>query len=214
VTMSKEGEEPVTAKITGSHFLVTSAHHLTGKRGFPMSCPCCGGKLRHHGRYSRRLGSERLYIYRGLCKNPACPVVTVTHFPAFVIPYVLVSAEAVEDVVREQAEKAANGLTWEKVSEKWGCDVKTLWRWYSSVWRLAKDIINVLLFREEKYKSAAAGGLPPVRSETILTDMFGVVDRVAELLTVAGLWREGIPKLSLARMGRSPGVSPMPVWVW
>jgi len=178
-------------------------------------CPCCGGKLRHHGRYSRWLGAERLYIYRGLCKNPACPVVTVTHYPVFVIPYINeASAKVVEEVVRERAEEAENGLTWEKMSEKWGFDVKTLWRWYSAFFRRAKDIINVLLFHEEKYKSAAADGLPTINMETIMRDMFGVADRVAELLSVAGLWREELPGLSLARMARSPGVSPMPVWVW
>lgn len=187
-----------------------------GDRPPPMErCPCCRGELNHHGRYPRWVGNgdfvERLFIYRGLCKNPECPVVTVTHYPVFVIPYTQVSAEVVEEVVRERVEK---GLTWEKMSEKWGFDVKTMLRWYSSVRNRAKDIINVLLFHEEKYRPAAAAGVPPVSSGTILTDLFGVADRVAELLTPVGLWRQEIPRLSLARVARHAGVSPVPVWVW
>ncbi|MDA8335431.1 MAG: DUF6431 domain-containing protein [Peptococcaceae bacterium] len=178
-------------------------------------CPCCGGKLNHHGKYPRGLGKgdvvERLFIYRGLCKNAGCPVVTVTHYPVFVIPYTQVSAEVVENVVRERAEKR---LTWEQMSEKWGFDVKTMLRWYSSVLRRAKDIINVTLFHEEKYRPAAAGGLPPVSSGTIVKDMFGIVDRVCDLLSTVGMWRQEIPGLSLARVAWHTGVSPVPVWVW
>lgn len=181
----------------------------------PMEkCPCCGGELNHHGHYPRWLVNadvrERIFIYRGLCTNPACPVVTVTHYPVFVIPYQPVSAEVVENVVRERVEK---GLTWEKMSEKWGFEPKTLFNWYSSVLRRAQDIIDVLLPQEEKYRPAAAG-LPPVSRGTILTDMFIVADRVAELLATVGLWRQEIPILSLARVAWHTGVSPAPVWVW
>jgi hypothetical protein len=139
-------------------------------------------------------------------------VVTVTHYPVFVIPYQPVNAEIVENVVRERMEK---DLTWEEMSERWGFEPKTLFLWYSSVLRRSKDIINVLLFQEEKYKPAAAAGLPPVSSGTILKDMFGVADRVSELLTTVGLWRQEIPRLSLARVApRHTGVCPVPVWVW
>jgi hypothetical protein len=50
-------------------------------RSPPMErCPCCGGELNHHGRYSRWLVKgdvrERLYIYRGLGMSHFCPKIS------------------------------------------------------------------------------------------------------------------------------------------
>ena len=153
---------------------------------------------------------ERIYIYRGLCKNRGCPL-TVTHYPVFVMPYKIIRADIIEEVVRERIE---GDVTWEEMNGKWGFDIKTMRRWCSSILHRGKDIINALLFYEEKYKPAAAAGLPPVTSETLLKDVFDVADRVGGILTTAGLWRQEVPKLSLVRAGPGTGVCPMPVWVW
>ncbi|MEM3485243.1 MAG: hypothetical protein QXI12_06445 [Candidatus Methanomethyliaceae archaeon] len=181
----------------------------------PMErCPCCRGPLNHHGHYMRGLGTgnviEPLPIYRGVCKNPCCPVVTVTHYPVFVLPNKVASAEVVESMIRERVEK---GFTWAKLGDKCGYGLETIRRWYASVSSRAAEIMNVLLFQEQKYQPAAAAGVPPVSSETLLMDMFGVADRVAGLLTDAGLWRWEIPRLSLARQPCRGGVGPVPVWV-
>ena len=177
-------------------------------------CPCCGGPLNYHGYYMRGLGPgnviDPLRMYRGLCKNPDCPAVTVTHYPVFVIPYKVVSAEVIEAVVRERAE---TGSTWERIAEKWGYGFETVRRWYASVSSRAAEIMNTLLFLEQKYQPAAAAGVPPVTSETLFRDMFEVADRVTGILTDAGLWRREVPRLSLARLPCRGGIGPVPVWV-
>lgn len=45
-------------------------------------------------------GSEKIYLYRGLCRTPQCPVVTVTRYPSFITPYQLGLTEMREGVVR------------------------------------------------------------------------------------------------------------------
>jgi hypothetical protein len=78
----------------------------------PMEpCPCCGGRWQRQGRFPRRLASEDgttvepLWLYRGLCPNPACPVVTMTHDPWFVMPYEVVPTTQREAAVRAWADR-------------------------------------------------------------------------------------------------------------
>ncbi len=99
-------------------------------------CPGCGGQLKHHGRYWRGLGESQsarvnpLPIYRGVCKDKTCPVVTVTHYPCFVVPYKIVPAARREAAVRGRAE---DGRSWAKLSEEVGYSPATVRRWVAEV---------------------------------------------------------------------------------
>ena len=168
-----------------------------------------------HGRYSRWLitpeWEDRIPIYRGRCTNRRCPVVTVTCYPCFVIPYEQHAAEVVESAVRERSERA---IPWERLAQRYGCAAKTLVRWYRRVQGRAKEATDGLLTLEQRYDPHAVAGLPPVPAADPVVSLFQVADRVAGLLTRIGWWREDAPRLSLPRLPCPWGTSPLPVWLW
>jgi hypothetical protein len=182
----------------------------------PMEpCPCCGGHLQHQGRFPRRLASEDgttvepLWLYRGLCPNPACPVVTVTHYPWFVTPY-----EVVPTTQREAAVRAwADGRGFPALGQETGYDAKTLARWTAGVLARASEVTTGLLAVWQRLDPAAPAGVadePAPRGR--LRAMFRVCDAVATLLSTVEGWRVQLPCLSLPRLFRPPGPSPLPVW--
>ena len=182
----------------------------------PMEpCPCCGGHLQHQGRFPRRLASEDgttvepLWLYRGLCPNPACPVVTVTHYPWFVTPY-----EVVPTTQREAAIRAwADGRGLAVLSRETGYDAKTLARWTAGVLGRAGEVTTGVLGVWQRLDAAApadVGDEPAPRVR--LRAMFRVCDAVAALLAAVEGWRVHLPRLCLSRMFRPPGPSPLPVW--
>lgn len=183
-------------------------------------CPGCGGKLHGHGRYGRGFGEEGgvrvnpLPLYRGLCPQPACPVVTVTHYPCFVTPYEIAPTSQREAVVRERAERRRS---WASLSAQAGYAPQTVRRWVRRVQARAAEILvglsAALLWLDpgaalERTEGATRGG---ARGD-LLPAMFRVADTVVEVLTEAGAWREGTPRLGLPRLLRPPGPSPLPVW--
>ncbi len=177
------------------------------------ACPGCGEKLEHHGKYWRGLELqmgwiERLPIYRGLCPNPYCPVVTVTHYPWFVVPYTRAPAQVLEAVGRG---RSLDRIPWEDLSARTGYAVKTLARWCYSLRERAGEAIQGLLFLEQEHVPLAQMGIPLGESVQVL---FQVADRVVEDLAEAGIWRREMPLLSLPRLPCPHRISTLPVWIW
>ena len=179
-------------------------------------CPCCGGSLQHHGRFPPLLASEDgttvepLWLYRGLCPNPACPIVTVTHYPCFVTPYKLVPVGRREAAVRAWAEQ---GESWAALSRASGYEAKTLMRWTAEVLGRAAEVTTGLLgvwHHLDPQAPADVGDEPGPRAR--LRAMFRVCDPVAAWLSAVEVWRAHPPRLSVARLFRPPGPSLLPVW--
>lgn len=183
-------------------------------------CPGCGGRLNHHSSYQRGLGEEGialvnpLPIYRGLCTNDDCPVVTVTHFPCFVTPYEVAPTALREKVVRAHVA----GRSWAALEDESRYSAATLRRWTAEVKERAAEVTVGLLAVRQRLLAQAPAGIPagPDGCVTITADplrtMFRVIDAVAGLLAGRHRWREGMPGLALPRALSPPGASPLPVW--
>lgn len=94
-------------------------------------CPACDGSLDGHGKFLRLLmeedgGEIRLPLYRCLCPNPDCPVVTVTLYPDFVTPYGRHETRIREGALRRHDEEQ---ISWERTAELAGVSPDTVRRW-------------------------------------------------------------------------------------
>jgi len=104
-------------------------------------CPSCGGRLGYHGHFERQVAEngvlEPLVLFRGICRNPCCPVVTVTHYPPFVTPY-----SVHRTAVREAAilESLARGL--EVAAMAVGCSVRTVLRWRQALGERLGELVS------------------------------------------------------------------------
>ena len=164
-------------------------------------CPGCGGRLGHHGYFERRqvkLGElEPLLLFRGICRNPGCPVVTVTHYPPFVTPY-----SVFPTAVREAGilESLARGL--EAAAAGIGCSTRTVLRWRKALGeRLGELVSGVagLIMRLDPLWP-----LPSVQSG--LEAAFALCAKARELT-----FSHATPLLAVARL-RLPWPSALPVF--
>ena len=99
----------------------------------PMeACPQCSGRLGHHGHFERQLAEngelEPLLLFRGICRNRACPVVTVTHYPPFVTPYCVFPTEVRERAITESLTKGV-----EAAAASINCSARTVLRWRNAL---------------------------------------------------------------------------------
>lgn len=172
----------------------------------PMEpCPGCGGLLGYHGHFERDLSAdagtvEPLVLHRGICRNPICPVVTVTHYPPFVTPYSVFPTAVREDAVL----RSALGETLEAVATGIGCSVRTVLRWRQMILKRVPELVSGLtglIVRLDPLWS-----LPTVRWETILFALSLCTE--ARELVYAG---EGIALLAVPRL-RPEWPSALPVF--
>lgn len=101
----------------------------------PMEpCPGCGGPLGYHGSFARHLiGADGelqlLILHRGICRNPVCPVVTVSHYPEFVTPYSVYPTAVREEAIRQSV--LGKGL--EAIGASLRCTGRSILRWRQSL---------------------------------------------------------------------------------
>jgi hypothetical protein len=108
----------------------------------PMEpCPQCGGRLGHHGHFERQLAEngelEPLLLFRGICRNPGCPVVTVTHYPSFVTPYCVFPTEVRETAIMESLTKGV-----EAAAASIGCSARTVLRWRNALGERLGELVS------------------------------------------------------------------------
>jgi hypothetical protein len=108
----------------------------------PMEpCPQCGSRLGYHGHFGRRLTEkgqlEPLLLFRGICRNPDCPVVTVTHYPPFVTPYSVFPTALREAAI---SESLARGL--EAAAAMVGCSSRTVLRWRTALGERLGELVS------------------------------------------------------------------------
>ncbi|MCL6451835.1 MAG: hypothetical protein K6T75_11130 [Acetobacteraceae bacterium] len=139
-------------------------------------------------------------------------MVTVTHYPCFVVPYKTVPAARREAVVRGRVE---DGRSWAKLSEEAGYSPATVRRWVAEVNRRAPEIVTGILAILQRLVTQTPASIPAgdgVAGRGAPRAMFRVADALTVLLAGAGTGREEMPRLSLPRVLRPPGPSPLPVW--
>ncbi len=104
-------------------------------------CPGCGRELGHHGHFERQLAQdgelEPLLLFRGICRNPDCPVVTVTHYPPFVTPYSVFPTAERETAILESL---AKGL--EAAAAMIGCSARTVLRWRKALGERLGELVS------------------------------------------------------------------------
>ena len=108
----------------------------------PMEpCPQCGSRLGYHGHFARQMAEggrlEPLLLFRGICRNPACPVVTVTHYPPFVTPYSVFPTAARESAI---VASLAKGL--ETAAAETGCSARTVLRWRKALRERLGELVS------------------------------------------------------------------------
>ncbi len=168
----------------------------------PMEpCPDCGGRLGHHGHFERQLTAngelEPLLLFRGICRNPDCPVVTVTHYPPFVTPYSVfptaVRETAILTSLRQGLETAAAAI---------GCSARTVLRWRRALGARLGELVSgvaTLIMRLDPLWS-----LPG--EQVGVGAAFALLIRARELTL-----RQASPLLAVARLPR-PWPSALPVF--
>ncbi len=109
----------------------------------PMEpCPGCGVRLGYLGHFERRQLSsdgklEPLMLFRGICHNPACPAVSVTHYPSFVTPYSVFPTAVRETAIMESVSKGV-----EAVAASIGCSARTVLRWRQAVKERVGELVS------------------------------------------------------------------------
>lgn len=173
----------------------------------PMGpCPGCGCLLNHHGCFFRTVtvhgeGAVQVALYRGLCTNSACPVVTVTHYPPCITPYERQVTQVREDVLREHD---THRTPWESLAERTEVAVDTVKRWgraYASIsGALGAAWLSFL---------AAVDPSFTVPAKSVGAALWAVADRCARVM---GL--EDQPRLCLTRAAEPIGAALIawPVW--
>ncbi len=175
-------------------------------------CPMCGGKLAAHGRFSRTIAgqdgqADTIELLRGRCRNPECPVCTVTHYPCFLTPYHVVPTAEREATVRARAE----GASWPTLAAQ--VPVTTVRRWCQEIAARADEVLIGLTAVWHRLDVQA-----PVLSRLAETPvqklraMFGVCDAVGRLLAQSEGWKVAVPALAIPRLFRPSAPTTLPVW--
>ncbi len=170
----------------------------------PGACPVCGSRLEPHGRFFRSLqlhsGEEiQIPLYRGLCKEDDCPIVTVTLYPAFVTPFGRAETRIRESCLRAHDEEH---LSWERCGEQQGVSPDTARRWGRDFRPRVTLLTGVLLAVLFTFDSRFL--LPPDPTPWPLLD---------QTLDLLGL-DVGLPRLSVSRV-LLPSTRAPPRWpVW
>jgi len=103
-------------------------------------CPGCGGRLGHHGHFERQYAQDGMLeplLFRGICRNPECPVVSVTHYPPFVTPYSVFPTQ-----LRETAILASLSHGVVAAAAKIGCSARTVLRWRQALGERLRELIS------------------------------------------------------------------------
>ena len=104
-------------------------------------CPGCGGRLRYLGHFERRFLDdgvlEPLMLFRGICGNRACPVVSVTHYPCFVTPYSVFPTH-----LREAAIQTSLRYGVVVAGAEFGCSARTVLRWRQAVKERLGELVS------------------------------------------------------------------------
>lgn len=168
------------------------------------ACPGCSGETARHGSFMRRLAIDPVWstavrLYRALCKNPGCPVVTVTLYPPFVTPYQAVPTPVRENLVREHQQGA---VSWDALAAKSGFHRDTLRRWARAInaraGALRAAFVTLLDWAAPAHHDPQGVGPP---------SLWGVADDCARALALP------VPRLAIARL-TVPGriLVALPVW--
>jgi hypothetical protein len=165
-------------------------------------CPACGGVTVLHGSYWRLVAEDPVRptlvrLYRVLCKEPGCPVVTVTLYPPFVTPYM-----PFPTAVREQAMRDHDGgsASWRHLAQAIGVTLDTLRRWARQLRARAASLragfLSILVDTDIQFRLPRARDGP---SLWVLADA-----------AAAAVGRSQWPRLAVARLALDVG--PLPVW--
>lgn len=156
-------------------------------------CPGCGGPLGYHGHFERDLSEagivEPLVLHRGICRNPICPVVTVTHYPQFVTPYSVFPTAVREDAVL----RSTMGEALETVATGIGCSVRTVLRWRQTVAQRVPELVAGLAGLIMRLDPIWP--LPSVRRETILFALSLCAEARGFLYSGRGVALLAVPRL-------------------
>jgi hypothetical protein len=175
-------------------------------------CPGCGGALVAHGTFCRTLvgphGSvEEIRLLRGRCREEACPVCTVTHYPSFMTPYHPVPTAKREAVVRARAE----GASWLAVTEQ--VALTTARRWCARVEARAVEVwigLTAIRYRLDPRVPAPPGKLEASGPKAKM--MFEACDAVRALVARTVGEPESLPSLAIPRLFQPPAPTTLPVW--
>jgi len=176
-------------------------------------CPGCGGRLWHHDRFPRKINDRQsattrtIFLYRGECPNPECPVVTVTHYPSFAVPYRSVPAAVQEEILRQRAA----GETWKALGAAFAYAPSTIRRWFGAVAARAGEIGLGLLALRLRVFPVAPLEILRLPAEHPVSQLMRIAAEVAKEFSAIGLWKLEAPVLSLARW---PMVIPSPLPVF
>lgn len=171
----------------------------------PPPCPACRGPTVRHGSFERHLALDPvrpvpMRLYRAKCNRSSCPVVTITLYPPFVVPYLQVPTEVRDDAVRAHQEGAGS---WSRLADRLGYSVAALRRWERAVRARMGDLKAAFLVLLDRYASAhspSAGRSPPA--------LWTLGDLCAQALDLSSF-----PRLAIARTVADPLLVALPVWV-
>lgn len=161
-------------------------------------CPGCGGRLGYHGHFERQCARdgvlEPLLLFRGICRNPACPVVSVTHYPPFVTPYCVFPTQ-----LRETAILASLSRGVVAVAAKIGCSARTVLRWRQALGERLRELISGiagLIMRLDPLWALPQGQGNCAAAFSLLHEAQGLLGREGPLLAVGRLrppWPSALP---------------------
>lgn len=171
----------------------------------PPPCPACRGPTVRHGSFERHLAIDpvlpvSMRLFRAKCNLASCPVVTITLYPPFVLPYLQVPAQVRDDAVRARQEDATSRPQMAKLI---GYTVPALRRWERAVRKRTGELKAAFLVLLDRY--APAHLPPPSRPPPSLWELSDVC---ALALDFASL-----PRLSIPRVALDPLLVRLPVWV-
>lgn len=166
------------------------------------SCPGCGGRAVHHGRYLRLVADDPAYptpipIYRARCEREDCPVVTITLYPPFVTPYMPFPTDVREQALRDHDERLT---PWHRLAQAHRVAEDTVRRWARRLRVRAAALRAAFMAIAITYDPHSR--LPPARDPPSL---WVLGDAAAHAVDASG-W----PRLAVARLALT--LSPLPVW--
>jgi hypothetical protein len=179
-------------------------------------CPCCGERLGPHGSVARHLlegepgALAGLRLLRGRCRNPECPICTVTHYPCFLTPYHVVATSEREAAVRAHCEQ---GASWSAMAKQGKWLPQSVQRWQRAIAARAVEIVTGLLATWQRldHRAPAEVRVGQGRGE-LLAAMFRLCAAVASVLAPEEGWRVSVPALAVPRMLLPEPPTPLPVW--